>query len=133
MAIPHLIERCTFFVLFVSFVSFVKLKPVYNLVSIEKGDGLLFQAEVTWLCNKAACWRDILFWAVDRGSQLRNLLCLFIRLPDYPFPEPFPINSMRRNLLVEFTVSWLSVQSKHRFFLIVFNNPEAIYTHNSIW
>lgn len=67
--IPHLIERCTFFVLFVSFVlSFVKLKPVYNCVSIEKGDGLLFQAEVTWLCNKAACWRH----SIVLGCWLRK-------------------------------------------------------------
>lgn len=82
----------------------------------------------------------VLFDAAGRGSRLRHMstwvLHLFIRLPDFPFPELFPADSLSNSPLGEFTVSWLHVQSKYRFSYSINNSfldPEAIYRHNYLW
>ncbi len=101
-----------------SFLSIFLVGVIRLFQQKKQGSGSLFpdpgvnsQSRV-W--DKVASWRE-LFGAAGRGSWPRHLqwaLYLFIRLPDFPFPEHFPVNSLRNNLLAEFTVSWLSVQSK---------------------
>lgn len=103
------LNECLFFVHF----------PCRNVdcISLEQAEEKLISVGRSVCQTKQPITGKVLFVAAARGRWLRHYqwtFCLHVRLAAFPFLSIW-LNSMRNELLVEFTVCWLPYQSKDRF------------------